>query len=179
VPRYVALLRGINVGGNKKIAMADLRGLLAGLGYTDVRTLLNSGNAVFTSATTEPATLAGEIERGIKDTLGMSVRCVVRTGEEMRSVVEGNPLVGVATDRSRLAVLFLAETPDPTLLAAHDPRELAPADIRLGDHVIYHWCPDGYLAAPDVSGYVQKHWKATVTARNWNTVAKLAELTRG
>jgi uncharacterized protein (DUF1697 family) len=179
VPRYVVLLRGVNVGGNKKIAMADLRDLLVRLGYTDVRTHLNSGNAVFTSGATEPAALAGEIERGIRDTLSMSVRCVVRSGEELRAVVEGNPLRDIATDGSRLAVLFLAEAPDPELLAAHDPRQLAPETIRLGDRVIYHWCPDDYLAAPDVSAFVLKHWKATVTARNWNTVAKLAELAEG
>ena len=176
MPRYVALLRGINVGGNKQVAMADLRALLAGLGYTDVRTHLNSGNAVFTSAATEPAALASEIERGIQAALAMSVRCLVRSRDELRAVVDGNPLTEVATDGSRLAVLFLSESPDPALLAAHDPRDLAPETIRLGDRAIYHWCPDGFLAAPDVGGFVQKHWKATVTARNWNTVRKLAEM---
>ncbi len=173
------LLRGINVGGNKRIAMADLRALLCGLGYTDVATLLQSGNAVFTSAATEPQKLAGQIEDGIATELGMTVRCLVRGSDELRAVIDGNPLGGVATDGSRLMALFLSAQPDPQLLAAHDPRELAPEQVRLGDRVIYQWCPDGILAAPPVMAFVEKQLKVTVTGRNWNTVTKLAALLDG
>jgi uncharacterized protein (DUF1697 family) len=179
VPRYAALLRGINVGGKKKVAMADLRQLLSRLGYTDVRTHLNSGNAVFTSPEDEPATLAGRIENSIDAELGLALRCLVRTGAELRAVIDGNPLSDVATDGSKMVALFLSHAPDAQLLAAHDPTQLAPTQVRLGDRVIYQWCPDGILAAPAVSGFVEKHLKVTVTARNWNTVVKLSALLDG
>src|ERR1035441_1121009 len=78
VATFVALLRGINVGANKRIAMADLRELLTGLGFTDVRTLLQSGNAVFTARAARPEKLAERIEETIDDQFGLDVRCLVR-----------------------------------------------------------------------------------------------------
>jgi len=156
--------------------MADLRQLLAGLGYTEVATLLQSGNAVFTSPGAEPAELAGAIEQAISAELGLSVRCLVRTRDELHAVIAGNPLGDVATNGSRMMALFLSDAPEKKLLAAHDPTTLAPGEIRLGDRVIYQWCPDGVLAAPAASAFVEKHLKVAVTARNWNTVTKLGAL---
>jgi uncharacterized protein (DUF1697 family) len=175
VGRYVALLRGINVGRNKKIAMADLRELLSGLGYTDVRTHLQSGNALLTSPAT-PAKLSKQIEAAIQDQLGMDVRCLIRSAKEIRAVIDANPLADVATNGSRFLALFLSAAPDPKLLKEHPPVDLAPDDIRIGDRVIYQWCPDGILAAPPISGFVEKHLKVVATARNWNTVTRLGEL---
>lgn len=161
MPSYVALLRGINVGGNKKIAMADLRELLARLGFAEVRTLLQSGNAVFSSADEAPAALALQIEGAIEERLGLRVRCLVRSGEELRAVIEGNPLGDLASDGSKLMAHFLSETLDPVLLSVHDPTSLAPGQIVLGDRVIYQWCPDGLLAAPAAGEFAQKHLKVT------------------
>jgi uncharacterized protein (DUF1697 family) len=174
--RFVALLRGINVGANKRVAMADLRQLLTGLGFTDVATLLQSGNAVFTTRSTKPETLARSITGAIDNELGLEVGCLVRNGNELRAVIEANPLGAVATNGSKLMALFLSKQPDPTLLKAHDPRSLDPDQIRLGDRVIYQWCPDGVLAAPAAGPFAEKHLDVTVTGRNWNTVTKLAAL---
>jgi uncharacterized protein (DUF1697 family) len=176
MPRYALLLKGINVGGNKKIAMADLRALLSDLGFTDVRTLLNSGNAVLTGDETDPERLASRIETAIADRFGMRVRCLVRTGEDLRRVIAGHPLRDVATNGSRMMALFLFAVPDPALMAEHDPTALAPAHVHLRDGVVYQWCPDGILEAPDVAGFVEKRLEVTVTARNWNTVEKLSAL---
>jgi uncharacterized protein (DUF1697 family) len=176
VPRFAVLLRGINVGGKKKVAMADLRELLSGLGYTDVRTHLQSGNAVFTSPSSDSDKLAREIEHVIEARLGLSVRCLIRDRDEMHAVLDGNPLTAVATSGSKLLALFLSTAPEPDLLALHDPRSLASEHVRLGDRVIYQWCPNGVLEAPDVSRFVERNLKVTVTARNWNTVTKLAAL---
>lgn len=176
MPGYAALLRGINVGRNKRVAMADLRDLLTGLGWTDVRTYLQSGNAVFTTPTAPAEQLAATLERAIHADLGLTVRCLVRSRDELRAVVDGNPLAAVATDGSKLLALLLSAAPDPQLLAAHDPTVLGPDHIRLGERVIYQWCPDGVLAAPPVSGFVEKHLSVAVTARNWNTVTKLVAL---
>lgn len=179
MPGYAALLRGINVGKNKRLAMADLRAMLAGLGYADVRTHLNSGNAVFVSPAADPVELAGQIEDGITKELGMSVRVLVRTAAELSLVVEQNPLYDRATNGSRMMAHFLFEPPDPTLLAEHDPVALSPTEIAVGDRVIYQWCPDGLLNAPGVGGFAEKLLKATVTTRNWNTVTKLNSLLNG
>lgn len=179
MPRYVALLRGINVGGNQRVAMADLRELLSGLGTTEVRTHLQSGNAVFTSSSAEPEQLASQIERCIQEQMGLIVRCLVRSTEEMDAVIHGNPFRDVATDGSKMIVLFLSKSPDPNLLAAHDPTKLGPEEIRLGDRVVYQWCQSGVLEAPPVGVFVEKHLKVTVTARNWNTVTKLGALLNG
>jgi uncharacterized protein (DUF1697 family) len=179
VPSYAVLLRGINVGGNKKVAMADLRQLLSGLGFTDVQTLLQSGNAVFGYRRTKPEGLARRIEGAVEDQLGLEVSCIVRSREEMLAVIADNPLPPAATDGSKFLVVFLSGSPDPGLLAEHDPVELAPDRIRLGDRVIYQWCPDGILAAPAVAGFVEKYLSVTTTGRNWNTVTKLGALLDG
>ncbi len=173
MPAYVALIRGINVGGKKKLVMADLRELLSRQGYHDVRTHLNSGNALFTSASTDPVELAARIEQAVDTELGLDIRCLVRSASELSAVIEANPLTQHKTDGSKLVAHFLSAAPDPTLLAAHDPCNLAPETIVLGDRVIYQWCPDGILAAPPAGKFAEKHLGVTVTARNWNTVLAL------
>lgn len=174
--RYALLLKGVNVGGKKKIAMAELRELLAGLGHTDVRTLLNSGNAVFDSPSTDRAGLLEDIERVLAERYGTRAASLLRTGPELATVIAGNPLLTAETNGSRMLTLFLSETLDPDLLAVHDPTALDPAAVRLGDGVIYQSCPDGILKAPDVSTFVEKRFKIVVTGRNWNTVHKLHAL---
>lgn len=176
MPRFALLLRGINVGGNKKVAMADLRELLSELGFTDVATFLQSGNAVFSYRRTKPEVLARRIQAAIREQFGLEVSCIVRTREEMAAVVAGNPLGKVATDGSKLLLVFLSKSPDPKRMAEHDAIELDPDQIRLGDRVIYQWCPEGILAAPAVGGFAEKYWSVTTTGRNWNTVTKFVAL---
>ena len=175
MPRYAALLRGINVGKAKPVAMADLRALLEGLGYTEVGTLLRSGNAVFTTRATV-RTVERAIEKALATEIAADVSCLARTRAEVDAVLAGDPFAGVATNGSRYLALFLSEQPAAKLLAAHDPTELAPDEIVVGDRVIYHWCPDGFLAAPALGPFVEKHLGVRATGRNWNTVTKLAEL---
>ncbi len=176
MPSYAVLLRGINVGANKRISMADLRALLARLGFDDVRTHLQSGNAVFRAAETPTDEIAARVEAAISQELGMAVRCLVRNRDEMHTVLDGHPLTDVADNGSRMMALFLSAEPDPVLAAAHDPVALDPERIRRGDRVLYQWCPEGVLTAPDVAGFVMRHWKIAVTGRNWNTVSALAAL---
>ncbi len=168
MPRFVVLLRGINVGRNKRIAMADLRALLAELGHTDVRTVLNSGNAVTTGDDNAPAEHAGRIERAIEARLGLAVPTIVLTADALRAVAAGNPFAH--DDGSRMMVHVLAQAPDPD--DPHDPVAADPEHARLVDRVIYQWCPDGLLKAPAVG------WPGStgVTTRNWNTITKMAAL---
>jgi uncharacterized protein (DUF1697 family) len=170
------LLRGINVGPNKRIPMPRLRALLTGLGFENVRTHLQSGNAVVTAPEEAPARLAARIEDAIEREFGFPVRCIVRTRDEMAAVVAGHPLADVADNGSRMMALFLSERPDPQLAAEHDPVALDPDRVRVGEDVVYQWCPDGVLKSPDVSTFLIRNWNVAVTGRNWNTVVKLAEL---
>jgi uncharacterized protein (DUF1697 family) len=174
---YVALLRGINVGRNKQIPMADLRKLLEGLGYGDVRTHLRSGNAVFTAPQARAAAMADEISAAIDRELGMSVGCVVRTGAQLRAVVDGNPLADVATDPAKYLVAFLSAPVDKERLATLDAEKYAPERYELGRQEIYLWLPNGVYQAKLAKGPWEKQPGLIVTARNWSTVTKLLAMT--
>ena len=105
----VALLRGINVGPNKRVTMADLRALVEELGYAEARTLLNSGNVVFSSPATEPGETARRIEKALETKLALSVRVTVMSAQELSEVVSANPLVKIADNSSRLLVGIMAD----------------------------------------------------------------------
>ncbi len=166
MPSYAVLLRGINVGTAKRVAMADLRALLTEAGYTDVRTHLNSGNVILTGKSAPPTRLEKVITKGT----GLDVRCVVLTAKELRAIIDGHPLADVATNGSRMMVHVLGAEPDKDKLA--DALALDPDNARPGPRVIYQWCPDGVLKAPPVTAKIG----VPVTGRNWNTMTKLDDL---
>jgi uncharacterized protein (DUF1697 family) len=169
VPRYVVLLRGINVGSAKRVAMADLRELLTDAGFADVRTHLNSGNVVL-SGTSAPVR---RIEKAITERTGLSVSCVVLTPSKLRAIIDGHPFADVATNGSRMMAHVLGGEPAADKLAA--ALALDPDHSRAGPGVIYQWCPDGLLNAPAVT----EKLGVLVTARNWNTITKLNALLSG
>jgi uncharacterized protein (DUF1697 family) len=176
--RHVALIRGINVGKAKRVAMADLRTLLERLGHGDVRTLLNSGNVVFTAARATPARIAERIEKAMTTELGVSARVTVLTAEELADAVAENPLVKVATDPSRHLVAFLRNPTDRAKLEPIRKQDWTPEALAVGSSVVYLWCPEGILKTP-VGAAVYRALGDGVTARNWATVLKLAALTEG
>lgn len=172
----VALLRGINVGKAKRIAMADLRGLFQDLGFGDVRTLLNSGNVVFTAgrATRD---LAPTIEVAIARRLGVTSRVTVLTGLELDEIVAGNRLLKIATDPSRLMVSVVSNPVDMNRVKPLLKRDWGTGRMALGPRVAYLWCPDGILDS-ELATAVAKALGDGVTTRNWATVMKLHALTR-
>ena len=176
--RHVALIRGINVGRAKRVAMADLRALVGDLGYGDVRTLLNSGNVVFSvpgSARGDPAT---RIEKGMIERLGISARVTVLTVEELATVVAENPLGKVAHDPSRLFVTVLFDAADRKLLQPLERQEWAPDVLAVGARVAYLWCPKGMIESPLVTA-VNGLLGDAATTRNWATMTKLHALVGG
>jgi uncharacterized protein (DUF1697 family) len=181
--RYAVLLRGVNVGGNKKIAMADLRALLSDLGHTDVSTLLQSGNAVLTAPKAEAGKLAQRIESALAAKLGLSSRVLVRTHDELAAVIEANPFPTAEQEPSKHLVQFLFEPlteADRARIAAFDAPAYGPEEFRVGDGVIYFRFPDGMgtsRLAVDFGKHVGP--KMVMTGRNWNTVRKLHDLTAG
>ena len=172
--RNVALLRGINVGKAKRVAMADLRALVEGLGYAHARTLLNSGNVVF-SAADDPATAASRIENAIATRLGVSSRVTVLTFAEIAAVMAENPLLAVADDPSRLLVAVLNDPADRAKLEPLLGQDWAPDVLAVGTRVAYLWCAGGILESRLADAF-GKILKDAATTRNWATITKLHAL---
>jgi uncharacterized protein (DUF1697 family) len=170
------LLRGINVGRGKRVAMGDLRAIVEGLGYRDVCTLLNSGNVVFTASSAAPGRAAARIEKAMEATLGVRARVTVLTAREVATAVAENPLLEVAGDPSRLMVAVLFDPADRRRLKPLTEQEWAPEALALGARVAYMWCPDGTVASR-LAEAVARTLGGRVTTRNWATVTKLHALT--
>lgn len=172
----MALIRGINVGRAKRVAMADLKALVEDLGYSGVRTLLNSGNVVFTSTRGQLAAAASRIEDGMTRRLGVSARVLVITAAELEAIVAVNPLAAVARDASRLLVSVLGNPADRSRLEPLTRQSWEPDALALGSRVAYLWCSRGSLESPLAKAVGQVLGDAT-TARNWATMQKLYALT--
>ncbi len=176
--RFVALLRGVNVGRGNRVPMADLRALLAGLGYGDVRTLLNSGNVVFEGASGKSARHAEAIRKALAEAMKVDVLVVVKSAGDVEAVVAENPLVRRATDPSRLLVAFTA---DAVALAALRPLGAlveAPEAFHVGRHAAYLWCPNGSLKSKAGEALLGRAGK-DATTRNWATVGKIRQMMSG
>ncbi|MFI1578017.1 DUF1697 domain-containing protein [Embleya sp. NPDC020630] len=173
VTKYVALLRGINVGGHRRVPMADLRRVLTELGFTEVRTLLQSGNAVFAAAERPTDELVARIEAGLAAEFGFAVDVMVRSDAEWRAVVAANPLE--VRDPAKLAVAFLRARFDPAVLAGVDPADYAPEEFSAGGRELYMYFPDG-LGKARLTPILSRRLGDGATVRNWNTVIKLLAL---
>jgi uncharacterized protein (DUF1697 family) len=171
----IALLRGINVGKAKRIAMADLKKLVAGLGHKHVRTLLNSGNVVFEAPRAGTGKIARELEQAIETRFGFGVKVVVITAAELAAVVDENPLRSVVRNPARCLVAFTAT---PATLAKIVPlTEVSwPADqLAIGPRAAYLWCAEGILKSELATAFLRFAGDAATT-RNWATVLKLQAL---
>ncbi|MGH9749068.1 MAG: DUF1697 domain-containing protein [Candidatus Polarisedimenticolia bacterium] len=176
--RRVALLRGINVGRAKRIAMADLRALFAALGYDDVRTLLNSGNVVFSVPKPAREDPAPRIEKAMASKLGVPSRVIVLTADEVAVAVDRNPLRKLAVDPSRLQLMVLAHPGLRSGLTALAKQSWTPEALAAGARVDYLWCPAGTIAGrlmPAVNRVVGD----LGTVRNLATMTKLSALMAG
>jgi uncharacterized protein (DUF1697 family) len=175
IDRRVALLRGINVGKAKRIAMADLRRVFEGLGYGDVRTLLNSGNVVFTVLQTGARDEASRMEQAIETRLGVNTRVTILRGRDLAEAVRENPLGAVANDPSRFLLMALRDAKATAHLKPLLAQRWTPEALALGRHVAYLWCANGILES--------RLWEAAKrivgdggTARNFTTMTKLVRL---
>jgi uncharacterized protein (DUF1697 family) len=179
VPTHVALLRGVNVGGHNKVPMADLRKVLTSLGYTDVATYVQSGNALFTTDETDAGALAAAIERAIAGSLGVRPRVVVLSRDELARVVDDNPYQDEPSPKLVHAV-FLGEDPTPEMTervatAQRLAEQKGSRDTaQVVDRTLFLHTPDGFgrseLAKRLAGG---KAVSPAATARNWSTVTKL------
>ena len=154
--------------------MTQLRGVMAGLGYADVRTLLNSGNVVFTMPP-RSGDPAKRIEKEIEKQLGVSSRVTVLTAAELDVAVRGNTLLKVATHPSRLLVGALATRDDRSRLEPLTRKRWGAERLALGERVCYVWCPDGIIKSPLMKAIDHAVGDA-ITSRNWSTMQKLQGL---
>jgi uncharacterized protein (DUF1697 family) len=178
VDMRVALLRGINVGRAKRVAMADLRMLVTDLGYRDVRTLLNSGNVVFSVPKAVRGDPAAKIEAALDSTLGVASRVLVMTAEEIAEVVDDNPLRQVAQDPSRLLVMVLADAAVRKRLQALAREPWGRDALALGKRVAYLWCAQGTIDSRLMLA-VSRLVGEGGTARNMATMTRLRALMTG
>jgi uncharacterized protein (DUF1697 family) len=172
---YVALLRGINVGRNKQVSMADLRDVVESVGHGDVRTHLRSGNIIFTSKSRNGQAIATELERHLEDRLGLSSRVIVRSRAQLEAIVRNNPLPDATTMPAKLHVVFLEEKPPAAAVRAFDPDRFKPDEVHFAGREIYAWYPNGF-ATSKLNDTAWKSLGVMATARNWNTVTKLLAL---
>lgn len=176
IDRRVALLRGVNLGRAKRVLMSDLRDLVASLGYRDVRTVLNSGNVVFTvPPALRRANAARRLETALQTTLGVSSRVLVLTASDLDGVLRENPLAGRTDNPSRLLVMFLMDPADVVRLTDLAAQDWTPEALAVGRGAAYLWCRDG-IAGSKVTEAVGRALADRTTGRNWATVTKLHTL---
>lgn len=174
--RYTALLRGVNLG-KKRVPMAELKQLLEKLGCTEVRTLLNSGNAVF-SYGKSPKALTTSIEKGIVQRFGFTSRVVVLSADQIARIVAENPLGKIADNPSKLLVSVYLDSGARTALHHLTKEKWHPEALGLGDLASYTWCASGVIESKALKA-IDKVIKDGVTARNWGTILKLHALMGG
>lgn len=171
---WVALVRGINVGRAKRIAMLDLRNLLESIGYSDVRTHGQSGNAIISSGQRNATAIEEEISQRIRGEFHIDASVLVRTATEFVAAVDANPFVTRGVAPNELHVAFLSAEPGPAKKAGLDRSAFAPDDFAFGKRVIYVRLPNGIM------GSTLPDWEhalgVRVTQRNWNTSTKLRDL---
>lgn len=173
--RDAALLRGINIGPHKRIAMPTLRAIVESLGHTDVETYLQSGNVVFAQAPGAPKDLGAQLEQAIVDATGHDVRVVVRTGKDLAKVAASSPYA--ADDPTKLVVVFLGEAIELGDLSLGDLGTYLPDELTLAGRELYVSVPNGQARSKLMEALTRRRLPTTVTVRNWRTVVSLAELT--
>jgi uncharacterized protein (DUF1697 family) len=175
--RYALFLRGVNVGGNKKVPMADLRALIEREGFEDAATLLQSGNAVFSGPATTASALESRFERAIAKSIGVECDCMVRTAKEWDAVIAANPFSSEAKrDPGHLLVLVLRAAPAAGALTAVRKAIVGREKIEVAGRIAYAVYPDGQGTSKFTLPLIEKHLGTRGTGRNWNTVLKIAAL---
>jgi uncharacterized protein (DUF1697 family) len=171
VSTYVALLRGVNVGGRSKVSMKELRQLFADLGYTGVVTYIQSGNVVFDAA--RAPTTPTAIERRILDVFGFDVAVVLRTPRELAAVIDRCPY----PDPAKVHVMFFNRAPAKAALAKVDTAAFGPDEFAVGRKELYLHLPNG-VGQSKLPAALARQAPPEATLRNWRTVTKLLELSR-
>ncbi len=176
MPRYVALLRSVNVAGHGRLAMNELRASFEDLGYTDVTTYIQTGNVLFTSSSKSEKNIAAAVEQRLAEDFGDSPAVLIRSVADLRRVGSSSPYTKAGADPARHHVTFLATLPTK---AALDALALPPSrrdELVVDGKEVYVHTPDGYAETKYTGAFLERRLGVVSTTRNWNTVSKLCEL---
>ncbi|WP_419946578.1 DUF1697 domain-containing protein [Candidatus Poriferisodalis sp.] len=184
--RCIVLPHGINVGGHNRVPLAELRPKLAEAGYADPVTILQSSNIIATAETTadqpdrsKTAAVAAAVQQLLADEFDVHVPCVhmpcaARTAAEIEAILERSPLGHIADDGSRYLVNFLSEEPRPNAVRELVDADHSPEVVHVEDTEAYVWTPEGIKALRLSYSHLERHLGVTATARNWNTLERIA-----
>ena len=176
---YVALLRGVNVGGKNRLPMKDLAAMFADAGCADVVTYIQSGNVVFRATDACAARVPAAVAKAVAERLAFRAPVVMRTAAELRAVARGNPFLKPGADPDALHVLFLADRPAAARVAELDPHRSPPDEFEVRGREVYFRCPNGVGRSKLTNAYFDSKLATTSTLRNWRTVLKLVEMSGG
>lgn len=176
--KYISMLRGINVSGQKKIKMDDLKTLYQDLGLKNVETYIQSGNVVFDSTSKNKEKLKQNIENGIVTKYKFHASVEIRTNKDMDNIIKANPFgpIDIEKDSKSVYVTFLSERPPKERMAEIHRYVKKPEKLVVKDSTVYIYCPTGYGKSKLSNNFVEQKLKVKATTRNWKTVNKLFEM---
>jgi uncharacterized protein (DUF1697 family) len=173
----ISLLRGINVGGQKRLRMETLRQIYSDLGFSNIRTYVQSGNVVFESSAIDRSALVEKIEVKIEQTCGYHVEVFVRQANEIQRILEGNPFLTYRNeDPGKLHITFYYQSPSETSLAKLTAPVGITDEFALAEMAVYLFCPNGYGKTKLSNSFFERKLGILVTTRNWNTVNALYKM---
>ena len=176
---YIAMLRGINVGGHRVIRMEDLRATFDGLRFANVETYVQSGNVVFGDEHGSVSALSEKIERSILRDFGFSVSVLLRTAKELEEIIKHNPFLrDTAIDQSKLHLTFLSDAAAKTAIEELQLLAVKPEQCRIIGREVYLYCPNGYGRTRLSNAAIEKKLSMEATTRNWRTVNTLLAMTQ-
>ncbi len=174
---YISLLRGINVSGQKKIRMIELRSLYEAMDLTNAQTYLQSGNVIFESQVQDNDRLAEIITTQIKLSFGHDVSVFIRQAADLQRIIETNPFLHTRNeDPTGLYVTFLQTSPSETHLSALQMPKNETGEFVVGEQEIFVFCPDGYGRTKLSNNFFENKLKMPATTRNWKTVNALYQM---
>ena len=176
---YVALLRGINVGGNNMLPMKDLAAMFTRAGGISVQTYIQSGNVVFRADREISTRIPAAVAKAITARTKLQIPIVTRSASELRQIAQNNPFARRGVDTDKLHVVFLAAAPGRAAAQALDPQRSPPDEFIVRGAEIYLHCPNGYGRSKLSNAYFDAKLNTVSTVRNWRTVLKLLELSEG
>ena len=178
MPRYVALLRSVNVAGHGRIAMNELRASFDALGYTGVTTYIQTGNVLFTTGSKSESGIAAAIEQRLAEDFGDSPAVLVRSVPDLLRIGTASPYAKAGANPSRHHVTFLATRPSKAALDALALPQSGRDELVVDGKEVYVHTPDGYAQTKYTGTFLERRLGVVSTTRNWNTVTKLCDLAR-
>jgi uncharacterized protein (DUF1697 family) len=174
--KFIALLRGINVSGQKQIKMSELKTLFEKTGFQDVETYVQSGNIIFSSKDTPVEKLSSKISTAIKKEFGFDVQVIIVTPKEIEEVLKKNPFIKKKKDIDKLYVIFLSSVPSKENLEKIKAIDYSPEEFAAEGRYIYLFVPNSYGKARLNNNFFEKKLNLFATTRNWNSVQRLFDL---